>query len=371
VSVDGSDRAYIITTSGSTGTPKGIVHTHASATAYAKHTIASYGVTSNDRVTDIAPNHFDISTFALWTVPLAGASNIVLPEPYQRMPASLSQVISDKAVTIWYSVPFLIQQLVMRGDLDNRDLSHLRWVKFGGEMMARETLVAFQQHAPNAMFSNVFGPAETNQCTIANFTIIPDPDDGVLPIGQAVGGAKLRIVDRDVTVPHKELESDDGVLWVSNDALMEGYFDMDEVNAKVLVEVDGDRWYRTGDRVTRAEDGELTFRGRLDNQVKVRGFRIELESVEAELERCNLVEHAVVSVIKQADGDALIAGLFAQDPNIAEDELLAQAQQHAQGTLQRWSLPTKYVTLSEPLFTGSGKLDRNSLRMHLNEAFST
>ena len=369
VDVSPEDHAYIITTSGSTGIPKGIIHTHASAMAYVDHTIDTYGVVSTDRATDIAPNHFDISTFALWTVPAAGASIVVVPEPHQRMPASLSKVVADQQATIWYSVPFLLQQLALRGDLENRDISSLRWIKFGGELMAREILEDLRPHVPDATFSNVFGPAETNQCTVANFVDIPAPPDGVLPIGTPVGGAQLRIVDAEREQPDVTAAVDDGVLWVANPALMAGYFDMAEVNAKVLVELDGERWYRTGDRVTRAPDGELTFRGRVDNQVKVRGFRIELEAVESELEKSDRVENAVVAVNRNDDGtDELIAGIFWSEEG-SEPDAIEALQDHASRLLPKWSIPSLYVTLSTQIFTGSGKLDRNRLRLHLIEAF--
>ena len=149
---------------------------------------------------------------------------------------------------------------------------------------------------------------------------------------------------------------------------MAGYFDMAEVNAKVLVELDGERWYRTGDRVTRAPDGELTFRGRVDNQVKVRGFRIELEAVESELEKSDRVENAVVAVNRNDDGtDELVAGILWSE-EASEREAIEALQDHASRLLPKWSIPSLYVTLSTQIFTGSGKLDRNRLRLHLIEA---
>ena len=134
---DPGDLAYIITTSGSTGAPKGIAHTHASALAYVDFKLDAYDLRPDDRVSDIAPNHFDISTFALWVSPTVGATNVVVSEPYQILPASLAQLAADEGISFWYSVPYLLTQLLDRGQLEQRDLSALRWVLFGASRSPR------------------------------------------------------------------------------------------------------------------------------------------------------------------------------------------------------------------------------------------
>ena len=366
--VSETEPSYIITTSGSTGEPKGIVHSHRSARAYAEMVVETYGLFADDRVSDIAPYHFDISTLALWAVPMAGASNVIVSEPYQLLPASHSQLLEDQRVTFWYSVPFLMQQLVTRGDLENRDLSALRWVHFGGEVMAPETVIAMMQHCPNARFANIFGPAETNQSTLAVFDS-PPPTDAPLSIGFPLADTEVRVLAPGAETP----AIDDcvalgvqGEMWTHTPQLMDGYVGQPELNAHVLKEVDGKRFYRSGDLVSQDESGELTFHGRIDHQVKVRGFRIELEGVESELEKLGLVEYVVVGVRRaHSNQDELVAGLLGTPADFDEESFLRSAA----SVLPSYAVPNHLVPIATPTFTGSGKLDRRSLRQDAIAAF--
>jgi amino acid adenylation domain-containing protein len=363
VAVDAGSASYIITTSGSTGEPKGIVHTHRSAVAYANMTLRTYGLCANDRVTDIAPHHFDISTHSLWSVPLAGATNIVINEAYQRLPASHSQLLQDEAVTYWYSVPFLLQQLVLRGDLDNRDLSAMRWVHFGGEMIAPSVIAEMMAHCPNARFGNIFGPAEINQCSLAVFDTPPDQEE-MLSVGKPLDHCDIRIIDPAADRPDLENVMTTGEMWAASPQLMEGYWQQPEVNARVIVEVDGKRFYRTGDLVSVDESGAMTFHGRVDHQVKVRGFRIELEGVELALEKLAFADHVVVAVDRRTSGeDVLVAGLLGAQRDLDHAAFLRSAA----SVLPGYAIPDQLVFLDEVTFTGSGKLDRRVLRERVLE----
>ena len=192
VIVNADDPAYIITTSGSTGRPKGICHTHRSAMAYVRFKLAAYDFGAADRISDIAPNHFDISTLALWVTPAIGASNIVVREQYQMLPASLSQLMADTKMTVFYGVPYLLTQLMTRGSLLERDLEQLRWVLFGGEVMSASVLAELMESIPGATFSNVYGPAEVNACAIHHLDKPPGPEEDI-PIGGPVSDTEIRL----------------------------------------------------------------------------------------------------------------------------------------------------------------------------------
>ena len=376
VDVDASSAAYIVYTSGSTGKPKGIVHTHASALAYAVGAVATYALTTSDRLANIAPLHFDQSTFELWAGPLAGATVVVVPDGVLRFPASLSDLVARERATVWYSVPYAIMQLVTRGAAAERDLSALRWVLFGGESFPPAALAAAQRVLPQARFSNVYGPAEVNQCTFHHLDALEgDPGDGdggvgggggvdggggdgaadsTIPIGRPWPAAQVLVVDADDNV----LEGPgDGELLVSSATMMEGYWRRPELTAAAIgvrpETGDARRWYRTGDLVRRLDDGLLVFLGRGDHQVKVRGHRIELEAVESVVTEAPGVDACAV-LVERSDEDRLIA-LVAPAP---DDERRASMLALLGRRLPRYSVPAEVVGVETLPRTAVGKVDR-------------
>lgn len=360
VAVDSGDPAYLITTSGSTGRPKSICHTHRSALAYVDFKMEAYDFGPEDRIGDIAPNHFDISTLALWVSPAVGATNIVVPEPYQMLPASLSQLAADEAITVWYSVPYLLTQMLQRGSLADRDLSALRWVLFGGEVFPPGVLAELMAEIPDARFSNVYGPAEVNACTVYH---LPGPPTGhePVPIGVPVAKTEVRLVESGKPVGDDE----QGELWVKSPTMMTGYWGAGEVERPAIVNEPDGRWYRTGDLAWRRPDGQLVFVGRVDHQVKVRGHRIELEAIEAVLEDAEDVDYAVATVARAVDGgDVVIAGVVG-DQVLEADGLRSRVANR----LPAYAVPTTFLTVQSMSTTGSGKLDRRALRTALLDQY--
>ncbi len=352
--VDPADPAYIVYTSGSTGTPKGIVHTHASALAYAHRAVDTYDLGPSDRLANIAPLHFDQSTFELWAAPLAGAAVVIVPDGVLRFPASVSELIGREHATVWYSVPYAIEQLVTRGAPGDRDLSSLRWVLFGGESFPPAALAAAQQALPHARFSNVYGPAEVNQCTFHHVdTATPVGTEAVVPIGRAWADTELLLVDDADRVLDGVAE---GELLVSSDTMMAGYWGRPELTAAAIVTrpATGDRrWYRTGDLVRREANGTYVFVGRSDHQVKVRGHRIELEAVESVInELAGVVACAVL--VERGEEDRLVA-LVTPPPPATDRSAITKALRHR---LPRYSLPAEIIGVVSVPRTGVGKIDR-------------
>jgi amino acid adenylation domain-containing protein len=368
VDADPSDAAYIIYTSGSTGRPKGIVHTHASALAYATAAAHTYGLTSTDRFANIAPLHFDQSTFELYCAPLVGAAVLVVPDPILRFPASLSELISREAITVWYSVPYLLGQLSTRGVLDERDLSSLRWVLFGGEAFPPGQLAGLMRQLPEARFSNVYGPAEVNQCTVYHLDR-PPTDGEPVPIGVAWDAADLRIVDPDdVDAPMPPGQP--GVLLVSSPTMMDRYWERpDLTDAAISTHPGSDgrptRWYRTGDLVVEHDDGNIEFLGRIDNQIKLRGHRIELEAIDLVLGDIAEVDAATVVVDRPEDGDdRLVALVVAVSGSADHFDLVELVGRTLRSRLPRYAVPSDVRVVDSLPRTATGKVDRTaSLRL--------
>ncbi|MEO1154300.1 MAG: amino acid adenylation domain-containing protein [Pseudomonadota bacterium] len=345
------DPAYVIFTSGSTGTPKGITHTHASALAYVRMSADLYGVTAEDRLSNHSALHFDMSTFDMFTGPYVGATTIIISEMHMKLPASLSALIEAEAMTIWYSVPHALIQLLERGGLDKRDLSALRWVIFGGEPMLPDALRAFAGHTPGAWFSNSYGPAEVNQCSFKHLSANA-LDGSPISIGRPCAHADLLIVDGDET-------AEEGELLVATPAMMTGYWNDPARNAAAFHTVKGKRYYRTGDLVRRDPDGELHFLGRMDRQVKLRGFRVELDEIELAISRHADVSEAA-AVISGAPARISVYITARPDTAPTADDLRAFAAQ----SLPPQAVPSTITILPAFKRTATGKIDRK----HLSEA---
>jgi amino acid adenylation domain-containing protein len=380
-SVDPDASAYIITTSGSTGRPKGICHTHASAAAHIAFMLDAYDIAQEDRISDIAPNHFDISTMALWVAPSVRSTIVVVPEAYQMLPASLAQLTADEAITIWYSVPYLLTQLHARGSLDSHDLTSLRWVLFGGEMFPPGTLTQMMNRLPKATFSNVFGPAEVNACLVHHLQA-PPIDDTPIPVGHPFGDTAIRLVDPEDGSTLKAAPDDGpqvgkvgevGEIWVRASTMMTGYWERPDLTAASVVDDADGRWYRTGDLGWQQVDGSFVFVGRADHQVKVRGYRIELEAIEAALEDIGGVTNGVAAVHRDEGGaDEVVAGVVVtRGYELDSVRILASLSTR----LPTYAVPAALYLLDDSVLrqlTGSGKLNRRAIRadvllMHAHE----
>ena len=349
----GDDPAYMIMTSGSTGRPKAIVHTHRSGLRYAQLAAGCYGLTADDVMGSIAPFHFDQSTFELYASMVAGATVVLVPDAYVRFPANLTQLAQDEGLTTWYSVPTILQQVAERGALEDRDLSTLRWVLFGGEILRVPVLRRLMEAMPNARFSNAYGPAETNQCTFHHLDTAPADDAASIPIGRAWADTDLRLVHDGEPVDGPGV----GELLVRSSTMMAGYWNRgDLTQAAIETTCRGERWYRTGDLVERDDQGDLHFRGRIDRQVKIRGNRVELDAVEAAITALDGITGC--AAIVDGSGAAALLSVVVESESADAGDL----QRRSRDLLPPHATPDHvHVVVSLPR-TQSGKIDVNAAR---------
>ena len=186
-----SDLAYIIYTSGSTGQPKGIMHTHHSCLSFAHWAVREYELRPDDRLSNHAPLHFDLSIFDYFAGVVAGAGTVIIPEEYTKLAASYSQLLADSGVTVLFTVPFAMIQLLLRGSLEQRDLTPLRWAITGGEPFPPGYLRELMRRLPNVKFDNMYGPAEINGVT--HYTLKEPPQQAV-PIGPIADSAEVIVL---------------------------------------------------------------------------------------------------------------------------------------------------------------------------------
>ncbi len=369
IALQEDDPAYLLYTSGSTGQPKGILHSHRSGLAYARLSANLYDVSPDDILGNFAPLHFDQSTFDFYTGPLRAATTVLIPQAFGFATGSLANLIEEERLTIWYSVPSVLIQLILRDALVDRDLSSLRWVLFGGEPFPPKHLIRLMALMPNAQFSNVYGPTEVNQCTCFNMRGDQAIDEA-LPIGRVWDNTEALVVNGD---DHPVASGDTGELLIRSPTMMLGYWGRPDLNehAFYLRERDGDlsdRFYRTGDLVRMREDGEFEFLGRKDRQIKSRGHRVELDEVEAVLCGHDDIDEAATFTVEDDDQGLLIEAAVILRPGVEVSN--RDVSRHAARLLPGYAVPRKILFMTDFPRTRTGKVDRKALAAASQEGFS-
>jgi acyl-coenzyme A synthetase/AMP-(fatty) acid ligase len=250
--------------------------------------------------------------------------------------------------------------MLLHGAIEERDLSAIRWVLFGGEPFVPKHLAALTRALPRARFSNVYGPAEVNQCT---YWHLPGPwreQDGQPPIGRACPNADLAVLDED---DQPVAQGEAGELVVRAPTMMRGYWERSDLNARVFLRRPGaggveDVWLRTGDLAVERADGLLRFLGRKDRQVKTRGYRVELDEIEEALAAHPAVEASAAFPVEREEGLTLIeAAVTLRQGGITGQALTA----FLASRLPPYAVPARIEVVAEFPRTTSGKIDRRRL----------
>jgi amino acid adenylation domain-containing protein len=351
--------AYVIYTSGSTGRPKGVAMPHgplASLVAWQART----GVEGPAATLQFASVSFDVSFQEMFTCWAAGGRLVVAPEEARREPAELLALLASEGIERLFLPYVALQGVAEEAVARGTALPRLREVRTAGEQLRITPAIRAWLGALGVPLHNDYGPSETHVATshalrgsAAEWPVLPS-------IGRPVANARCLVLDgglrpAPVGVP--------GELYLGGECLARGYLDRPALTAERFLPdpfaaESGARAYRTGDRARWRADGTLEFLGRADQQVKVRGFRIEPGEVEAVLERHPAVREAVVVARGEGAAGRLVAYVVpAEGVRVAADELRA----HAGAALPEYMVPAAVVVLEELPLTPSGKTDRRAL----------
>ncbi|MFC5720896.1 amino acid adenylation domain-containing protein [Streptomyces gamaensis] len=343
--------ALVLFTSGSTGTPKGVALTHGAVARMASDA-SCITVTARDRVLLHSPATFDASTFETWAPLARGAAVMVCPVARPSL-EDLARQVERQGVTVAFFTTALFHQLAARR---SRLFSVLRTVVVGGETLSPRHARAVLREFPWIQLVNGYGPTEAT--TFATTHRVTDADcDGPVPIGRPVAGATARVLGQDgQPVPAGER----GELWVGGGRLATGYRGQPELTAERFVDhpVYG-RLYRTGDVVSVRPDGVLDFHGRTDDQVKVRGFRIEPGEIEHALRTQPEVDDAAVTVRRPTPDDARLAAFVVAAPGPVPRAHTLRSR--LAGLLPAHLVPDEITVVERLPLTPSGKVDRRAL----------
>ncbi|MBW5420172.1 amino acid adenylation domain-containing protein [Streptomyces sp. BG9H] len=338
------DVAYVIYTSGSTGKPKGVLLEHRGVVNFIDSTRDLFELTPADRVLGFASSTFDVSVFETFSALLTGA-RLCLATDDERLSIDRLQALMEQAGITVIDLPPTVMPL-----LAPENFTELRIAFVGGEAFSGELVNRWN---PGRRLFNGYGPTE---CTVTMIVEeCPGTWDTSPPIGLPMANHVAHVLDRDlrqvpVGVP--------GELVVGGGGLARGYLDRDELTAEKFIPdpfgtAPGGRLYRTGDLVKRLPDGRLVFLGRLDQQVKIRGLRIELGEVESALTGFEGIGPVSVRTRADDNGDKYLVGYLT---GVTEEQVPA-VREHLGARLPSYMIPSYFVVLDELPLTSSGKVD--------------
>lgn len=358
--VDGDSIAYVIFTSGSTGRPKAVPITYCSMENYLSWAIGTFGYDEHDRLAQTASLCFDASVRQLLAPLLVGATVVTVDRDLLRDPDLLLTHVERTRMTVWSSVPTLWEQLLtaseerVRRGAPRPDLSFLRWIHVGGEALSPAHVRRwFDLFGSGQRIANLYGPTEATINTTCHI-IGARPGDDVrqLPIGTPVAGTEVEIAGPDGEV--RQL-GEAGELLIAGVGLTAGYLGEPALTEAAFTNRRGRRWYRSGDRARVAEDGTLEFLGRLDDQVKVRGNRVEPGEIEAVLQAHPDIAQAVVLL-----QDGRLVAFVTPRAGVPVADAVA-LRLHLAGTLPPYMVPSRVTSVARMPLTGTGKIDRRRL----------
>jgi amino acid adenylation domain-containing protein len=353
-----TDLGYILYTSGSTGVPKGVRISQGAALAFIEWCADLYHPGTTDRFSSHAPFHFDLSVLDIYVPLLHGARLVLIGEEDGKNPGRLVEILEGEAITHWYSTPSILTLMLQFGKPEGRDVSALRVVNFAGEVFPIKHLQALRALWPDPVYYNLYGPTETNVCTWHELPAYPDEGQVVpYPIGRVCPHYESLRVDHDGNPVTGDGE---GLLLIRGEGVMDGYWNSPELDAKAFLEVDGIRWYNTGDVVQPNGRGELEFLGRRDRMVKKRGYRIELGEIEAALYRHPAVLEAAVLAVADADGGVRIRACLV--PHGGQKLSIIALKRYSADNLLSYMVPDDFVFLESLPKTSTDKTDYQRLK---------
>ncbi|XTZ13615.1 amino acid adenylation domain-containing protein [Micromonospora echinospora] len=350
--------AYVIYTSGSSGRPKGCVVGHEHVLALFESAAAAFGLGPDDVWTVFHSHSFDFNVWELWGALLHGGTAVMVPQPTTTDPAAMLELLRRSRTTVLSQTPSAFALLAREAGPAGQSLPDLRYVVFGGEAIRPRDIQRWHESAvaPGARIANMYGITETTVHVTLHW-VDPGRDRARIPIGEPLPHLRLVLRDDDgATVP----DGTPGEMWVGGSSVAHGYLGRpDETAERFPVDpADGRRWYRSGDWAVRDADGELYYLGRRDNQVKIRGHRIELEEIEAMLADMPGVRAAACKVVVD-DGRSLLVAYLLPEAGVVYDTALVQEQMAA--VLPRHMMPHRVRWMALLPLTTNGKLDRGAL----------
>lgn len=352
--------AYVIYTSGSTGLPKGTLNLHRGPCNRVHALQQQFALGPDDRVLQKTPLSFDVSVWELFWPLSVGAAVILAAPQGHKDPLYLARLLAAQRISVVHFVPSMLQMFLRSAA--PRALAALRFVMTSGEALSfelqQQSIAAF----PGVRLINHYGPTETG-IEVTWWPFDAPRADRVVPIGRPIANCRIHVLDihglcAPIGVP--------GELHIGGVQVGEGYLNNPTLTAERFVTLAPagapERLYRTGDLVRWLDDGQIEYLGRLDNQVKLRGMRVELGEIESRVRAFDAVEEAVVVVDGELASQRLLCYLVPR-PQAAADaaSLVADLRRFLGQSLPAYMLECRYIVLDSLPLSPNGKIDRLAL----------
>lgn len=371
------DLAYLIYTSGSTGIPNGVMVSHKAICNRLLWMQKAYQLDENDRVLQKTPFSFDVSVWEFFWPLISGAQLVVAsPEVHKDSVALVNLILREKISTLHF-VPSMLTSLLDYLALKLNHESHgippagdmfgsqVRQVFCSGEALSPATASKFFEHFDSDLH-NLYGPTEA-AVDVTYWQCLRDQQSAIMPIGRPIDNTQIYILDKyQNPVPIGVA----GELFIGGTGIARGYRNRDQLNELKFIEnpfsPDSDaRMYRTGDMARFNVNGVIEYLGRIDNQVKIHGLRIELGEVEAVCESFPSINQAVVLARETTKGSHSLVAYVSQDDGLGRDERLGDNDKNLREYLRRklpeYMVPSQLVVLTAFPLNSNGKVDRKAL----------
>lgn len=359
--VDQDDNFYIIYTSGSTGNPKGVQISANNLQSFVDWMVKDFPINGQLNFLNQAPYSFDLSVMDLYPALASGGSIFAITKEMIARPKILFEAFKKSSIQVWTSTPSFVQMCLMDPSFNDELLPEVSVFLFCGEILPVSIAQQLMERFPKATIFNTYGPTEaTVAITIVEVT--PEIVEAYhsLPVGKPKEDTQLLLVDEDGNqVP----EGEKGEIIIIGPSVSKGYLGQPELTNKAFYQLNGKQAYRTGD-AGYMEKGLLFYKGRIDFQIKLHGYRMELEEIEHHIAKSKYVKSVVVIPIYQNDKiEYLSASIVPAEHAFDKEYQLTSAIKNELGeVLPAYMIPRKFTYHEELPMTPNGKVDRKQIR---------